>query len=284
MAFTVHAIDGSFAGEARGVQLWKGMRTTTLSRIGQAWQEHGVLVFRRQALSEDELVAFSSRFGELERIVRADWASPTRPEITQISNLRNAAGASIGGLGSGELAWHTDQSYMARPATGAFLYCVEVPPRRGHTYWANLYLAYEALQRRIEGRRAVFSYAKRISGYEGEQPSPEEIAAKTPDVTHPLVHAHPLSGRKALYLDPSTTTGIAGLPEAEGRDLLESLNAHATRERFVYEYEWQVGDFVMWDNGFLLHRREPYDAQHNRLLKQTSVRLPPARHVVPDGP
>ena len=176
-------------------------------------------MFRRQALTEEELVTFSRRFGTPEVIVRTDWASKGHPEITQISNMRNATGDTIGGLGSGELDWHTDQSYMAEPATGAILYGVEVPEDGPQTYWANLQLAYEALPQetkaRIAGQRAIFSYAERYKDYEDESVPSEEILAQTPDVTHTLVQTHPTSGAKTLYLDPSTMVGIEGMDDAE---------------------------------------------------------------------
>lgn len=285
MPLAIRRSADGFAAVVEGLALWQGLDDAARRALIAAWGEHGVLVFPRQALGEAELLAFSRNFGAPERIVRADWASRVCPEITYVSNMRDDAGRAIGGLGSGELAWHTDQSYMAQPATGSFLYGTEIPATGGRTFFANLYLAYEALPaataKAIAGRRAVFSYAKRVSGYEGEQPDAAEIRRRTPDVLHPLVNAHPVSGRKALYLDPSTTVGIEGLPRDEGEALLDELARHATRPDFVYAHEWRVGDLIMWDNGFLLHRREPYDASQNRLLKRATVNLPPERHIVP---
>ncbi len=285
MSFDVIPIKESFAAEISGLALWAPVEAETAEELRRAWAEHGVLVFRRQVLSEPELLCFSRLFGEPEQIVRSDWASKECPELTYISNMRDDSGDPIGGLGTGELAWHTDQSYMPRPATGSFLYGVEIPTHGGRTYFANLQRAYEALPQAtknlIAPRRGIFSYAKRVAGYEGEQPDAEAIRRKTPDVTHPLVHTHPVSGRKALYLDPSTTIGIEGLPDDEGENLLEELGDHATRPEFVYTHEWQVGDVIMWDNGFLLHRREPYDASQNRLLKRATANLPADRHIGP---
>ncbi len=285
MAFTINPLDGGFAGEVAGLNLWSGLDRAAVEAIREAWSTCGVLVFRRQALTEDELVAFSARFGELVTIVRADWASNVRAEVTHISNLKDADGRPIGRPGSGEVAWHTDQSYRAHPATGTFLYAVEVPPEGGNTYFADLHLAYEALPQRIKdriaGRRGIFSYAHRVTGYEDEKPLPEEIRKETPDITHSLTQVHPLTGRTSLYIDPSTVIGIEGLPADEGRALLDEINAHAVKPQFVYEHEWRVGDLVMWDNGFLMHRRDPYDPAHRRYLKRTSVALPRERHIVP---
>ena len=128
--------------------------------------------------------------------------------------------------------WHTDQSYVTDPATGALLYMVEMPPDGGRTFWANLRLAYAALpkttRRRIEGLSAVYDYLKRQSGYDDEEPMSDELRRKTPPLMHPLVNTHPITGVKSFYLEPTTTTGIAGLRDDDGRTLLDELNAHAT--------------------------------------------------------
>jgi taurine dioxygenase len=284
MTHRIDPIDGSFACEVHGVSLWRPLDDTTVADIAAFWSSRGVLVFRRQSLSEAELVAFSRRFGDPDVIVRTDWQAAT-PEVLQISNMKDSAGRSIGGLGAGELGWHTDQSYVADPATGSVLYMVEMPRDGGRTYWANLQLAYDALPEKtksqIEGLNAVYDYVARQSTYDDEPEMSEELRRKTPPVTHPVVNRHPVTGRKSLYLDPTTSVGIAELPGAPGRELLDELNAHATQPEFVYAHKWQIGDVVMWDNGFLLHRRDPFDGSQNRLLKRTTLRLSPAHHIVP---
>ena len=236
-------LDNNFAFEVRDLDIWAGLGDAHVRTLDDALATHGVLVFRRQALTEHELVAFSNRFGTPDVIVRTDWASGANPEIIQISNMRNARGETIGGLGSGELAWHTDQAYMENPATGAILYGVEVPENGPRTYWANLRLAYDALppdtKASIENRRAVFSYAERYKDYNDETVPTEEILAKTPKVTHALVQTHPVSGAKTLYLDPSTMVGIEGMDEPEGRALLDELIHHSTRPEFVYAHTWR---------------------------------------------
>ena len=103
------------------------------------------MVFRRQAVSEEELIQFSEHFGEVVPHTRPDWASPTAREITIVSNMKNADGVGTGGLGTGELAWHTDQSFVPYPATGCLLCAVELPPDNPDTSWANLLQAYEGM-------------------------------------------------------------------------------------------------------------------------------------------
>lgn len=283
---TLRPAGNGFARIVEGIALHERPDGETREALDAALAEHGVLVFRRQALSEAELVEAASWFGAPELIVREDWASKYQPEITYISNMRGPGGDTIGGIGQGELAWHTDQSYMANPATGALLYCVETPAGSAPTSWANLESAWDALDHEtkaeIEGRRGIFSYAVRVAGYgEIDKMAEDEIRRRTPDVAHPLVHTHPVTGRKALYLDPGTMAGIEGMEPGEGRALLDRLIAHATGPRFVYRHDWQVGDAVLWDNGFLLHRRDDFDPAENRWLKRATFRPSPARHIVP---
>jgi len=278
----------SFAREIIGLRLWEPQDDPTIDELRALWADHPVLVFRRQALSEDELADFSACFGPLERTVRTDWASPVRPEVSLISNLKDAQARPIGGLGDGEIQWHSDQSYVKEAATGAMLYALELPPEGGTTSWVDLCAAYAGLpaglKRAIEGKRAVFSYAKRLAGYQGvDQVISEEAKRKTPPVLHPLVHTHPVTDKPALYLDSTTTIGIEGLDDAPGDALLEEIYESATRPEFVYRHHWQVGDALLWDNGFTMHRREPFDPSARRLMKRTTMFLPRDRHIVPEG-
>jgi taurine dioxygenase len=281
-------LDDSFAREVVGLRLWEPLDDQTVHRLRELWARHPVLVFRRQALSEQELADFSALFGPLERVVRTDWASPAVPEVGLISNLKDGQARPIGGLGDGEIQWHSDQSYMMNPATGAMLYALELPPEGGTTSWVDLSAAYAGLPDRrrhiVEGKRAVFSYVKRLAGYQGgDRVISEEAKRKTPPVLHPLVHTHPVTGKKALYLDSTTSVGIDGMDEASGIALLDEIYAFATRPDFVYRHHWQVGDVVMWDNGFTMHRREPFDPEARRLMKRTTIFLSRERHIVPDG-
>ena len=288
MALESRRLGDSFAFEVLGLPLWEPLEDGDIAELRDLWSRHPVLVFRRQALSERELARFSALFGPLERVVRTEWASPVVPEVGLISNLKDGQGRPIGGLGDGELEWHSDQSYMMKPATGAVLHALELPPAGGTTSWVDLSAAYEGLperlKRRIEGRRGVFDYVKRLAGYQGvDRVISDEARRKTPPVLHPLVHNHPATGKKALYLDSTTTVGIEGLDAADGALLLDEIYACATRPEFVYRHNWQVGDIVAWDNGLTMHRREPFDPAARRLMKRTTIFLSRDRHIVPEG-
>ena len=288
MPLAIHPLHPALACEVLGLCLWQEQSAETIAALRELWTRYGVLVFRRQALSEAELAAFCARFGPLERTVRTDWASPAVPEIGLISNLKDGQGRPIGGLGDGEIEWHSDQSYMLHPATGAGLYALELPPAGGRTSWLDLRAAYAGLaaelRRAVAGRRGVDSYVKRLAGYQGvDRVISEEARRQTPPVTHTLVHTHPLTGEEALYLDATTTIGVTGMDDAAGAALLEAIYRAAIRPEHVYTHDWQVGDLLLWDNGFTMHRREPFDAASRRLMKRTTMILDPTRHIVPEG-
>ena len=98
MPLTTKHIDGSFAIEIKGINLWEEPTTETIKELRDLWSRHGVMVFRRQAVSEEELIQFSAHFGEVVPHIRPDWASPTAREITNVSNIKNADGVGIGWL------------------------------------------------------------------------------------------------------------------------------------------------------------------------------------------
>jgi alpha-ketoglutarate-dependent taurine dioxygenase len=289
MTLETRSLHPTLAQEVLGLKLWERLDEPTVAELRDLYARYGVLVFRRQALSEAELAAFCALLGPLERTVRSDWASPAVPEVTVLSNLRDGLGQSIGGLGDGELQWHSDQSYMLKPATGAALYALELPPEGGETFWVDLRAAYAGLTRqlraKISGKRGIFDYAKRLAGYgrESDQKISEEAKSRTPPVTHALVRAHPETGERSLYLDSTTTVGIDYMDISSGLALLDELYASATRDEFVYAHQWQVGDLVVWDNGFTMHRRTPFDPAARRLMKRMTMNLDRYRHVMPDG-
>lgn len=279
----------TLAREVVGLSLWERLDDATVAELRGLYAQHGVLVFRRQALSEAELAAFCALFGELERTVRSDWASPVTPEVTIISNLRDGFGNPLGGLGDGELQWHSDQSYMQQPATGAALYALELPQSGGETFWVDLRAAYAGLPRqlraRIAGKRGIFDYTKRLAGYgrDTDKQISDEARRLTPPVTHALVHANPETGDRSLYLDSTTTTGIDYMDTTTSLALLDEIYEAATSEKFVYAHQWQVGDLVLWDNGVTMHRRTPFDPAARRLMKRMTMRLDRYRHVIPNG-
>ncbi|MSP51635.1 MAG: TauD/TfdA family dioxygenase [Alphaproteobacteria bacterium] len=280
MAFGIKKLTPHFVGEMTGVDMRK-LDDATFAAVKRAWRENQILVFRGQHLEEEALVEFSQRFGALETHVRTEYLSTEHSEILYVSNIKKG-GRAIGILSDHEVGWHYDQIYLTQPAVGSCLYAVKLPSAGGSTYFADMSRAYETLpaqmKNKIDGRKAVQSYDY-FNQYNSVATSSEQ-KKKTPDVEHPIVRTHPMTGRKALYICPGMTTRIVGLSEDESRTILKTLFDWCVQPEFVYRHDWQYGDAVMWDNACTMHRRDPFDEKSERLMKRTTI-LPPAELSVP---
>jgi taurine dioxygenase len=263
--------------EIRSVDL-KAVTDADFAAIQRAWNDHSALVFRGQQLNDDDLIAFSRRFGDL------DWAPVQEtgrrfveghPEIYVVSNVI-VNGEPIGSLGAGEASWHTDMSYLEIPPKASMLYALEVPPSGGNTYFCGMYHAYDslpdALKRRITGRMLKHDGTYNSGGYLRQGVTAGDDPVTSPGAWHPLVCTHPETKRRTLYLGRRRNAYIQGLPLAESEALLDELWAIATREEFTWWNEWQVGDLVLWDNRSTMHRRDPFDPTTRRILHRTQIK------------
>ncbi len=158
----IRSIDNSFAREVMGAQLWNGLSDAELEQVRAAWSDCGVLVLRRQSLSEQEIVEVSAIFGTPQVVRRTDWVSPEHPEVILVSNLKDQNNQQIGMPGSNDVECHTDRSYVANPSTSAMLYAVEIPNDGGSsTWWTNMRVGYDELSDDFKAesadKRAVLS-------------------------------------------------------------------------------------------------------------------------------
>jgi alpha-ketoglutarate-dependent taurine dioxygenase len=262
-----------------------------VEQIRRLWQESPVIIFRRQSLEEEEQVRFTELFGHCESANRKDIQSPYRDEIIYFSTLRYADGRFVGGFAGGDdVDWHSDQTFKVRPATGAMLYGVEVPQGGGDIYWSNQYGAWDLLpadiQKLVDGRTGTYRYAKRMAIMNTLELKDKESAqakemAKLPDAFHPVVLTHPVTGRKALYADPTTLVAIEGLSEAENARVLPILFEAGGNPGLVYRHKVRNGDLMLWDNGCTMHRRDEMQLGQPRLMKRTTFRLSADAHCVP---
>lgn len=283
MKLNTRPLSDSFGLEVLDVNLAE-LDDSTFAALLAMWQENPLLLLRRQAITESELVTFSRRFGELDVLVREDLQSPSHPEVIYVTNMKKEGGERLGGLGSYELNWHTDQSYREKPATGSIFFAVEMPEGVAETSWCNTELSHAALppelQEELQGLKGVTKY----KNFERDIKDPaklKEIHDLTPAVAHPMVLTHPGNGRKSLYIDISKTYEIEGLPPQRSEALLKELKAVMTRPEFIYTHSWRPCDVMMWDNSRLCHRRDSYDAQLPRLAKRTTIHMRPELFPVP---
>jgi alpha-ketoglutarate-dependent taurine dioxygenase len=260
-----------------GVDLSQPLAPALKHRILAAFRDHHVVVFPGQALTREQQYAFSANFGEVERHGASASGGKRLGVAHVISNL-DAEGRPVDRSSSpvSNHRWHTDKAYHAVPPLLTTLYAVEVPRHGGDTEFANTILGYAALsaetKRGIAGLRVVFRWgASRDPS--SSAPLPHSEARDRPPVDHPLVRTHPDSGAKALYLG-NHSSHIQGLPESEGRALLDRLLEHATQRQFAYAHRWRRGDLVMWDNRCLLHRAVANfeTGRERRVLHRTVVK------------
>lgn len=267
----------ALGAEVRGVDL-KSLDDAAFARLMQAWHEHSVLLIRSQVLSDQDLIAFSRRFGEL------DWAPIQEngrrfveglPEIYIVSNVK-VNGEPIGSLGDGEAVWHTDMSYLDLPPKASMLYALEVPPTGGNTSFCTMYGIYEALparlKERIAGLRIKHDGTYNSGGYVRQGVTPTDDPRTSPGAVHPLVCAHPVTGRRMLYLGRRRNAYLVGLDLAESEALLNELWSVVDRPEFAWEHVWRVGDLVLWDNRCTMHRRDAFDPNSRRIMHRTQVK------------
>ncbi|WP_439534593.1 TauD/TfdA dioxygenase family protein [Polymorphobacter sp.] len=270
----------TFGAEVIGVRLSGDIDPDQMNEIRALWLRYELLLFRDQEMTKDDQVGFSRLIGPLERHLREEWLNDTHPEILQISNIKKD-GKPLGALADTEVGWHYDQIYLPRPAIGSLLASVVIPPQGGSTWFADMTAAYDrlpaALKALVDGRVAVQSYAAFNAQY-STNPN-EKQNAMSPDLTHPLVRTHPYSGRRALYLCPGMTVQIVGLPKDESDAALAELFAWTIRPEFVYCHDWRLGDALLWDNACTMHRRDPFDGAHDRLMHRTTILPQPDRSV-----
>src|SRR5438093_2346813 len=226
-----------------GVDLSAPLPAAQREAIQQAFDRHLLLVFPSQGIDEPQQIAFSRQFGELQVHVLDQYRHPRYPEIYLLSNVK--AGKTTGEHpDKGTLVWHSDLSFQPRPALATILYGIEVPRAGGDTLYANMCAAYDALdsvmKELLSGMKAVHDLdASRRRA--GEPPMTEKQRAAAPPVEHPVVRTHPETGRKILYISRHVSH-FSGLPRKDSDELLESLMAHATQERFVFRHKWGQRD------------------------------------------
>jgi taurine dioxygenase len=269
---------GSVLGaEVRNVDL-KRLDDVTFSSLLRAFHDHSVLLVRGQALSDQDLIAFSRRFGDL------DWAPVQEngrrfveglPEIYIVSNVKKN-GEPIGSLGAGEAVWHTDMSYLEAPPIASALYALEIPPVGGNTSFCSMTAIYEALpvelKRRIADLTIKHDGTYNSGGFLRQGVTPSDDPRKSPGAVHPLVCTHPDTGRAMLYLGRRRNAYLLGLELAESEALLDELWTHVARPEFAWEHVWQVGDLVIWDNRCTMHRRDPFDDNSRRIMHRTQIK------------
>jgi taurine dioxygenase len=261
------------------------MSESRFGEIHRAFLDHGVLLFRDQDITREEHIAFSRRFGELDR---HDSLPRDRhrdyPELLMVTNEPKPDGSPSDTKYTGR-QWHSDMSFTTAPSLGSLLKSYAVPEVGGDTLFASMYLAYDALsdgmKKLIAGLHGIhLSGTRRLANDNSGIERQAEQKKLNPPVAQPVVRVHPETGRKALYIGDKVSR-FEGMTEEESRPLIEYLVGHATRPEFLYRHQWRRHDILVWDNRCTMHQAlGDFDETQLRHLERTTVLGTPSGHVV----
>ena len=274
---TIHvsAEPSGFGAEIVGPDLARPLSKDQLAEVKAAWARHAVVAFPDQPLTLDQLEAFTLQIGPFGH----DPFIAPMPGHPNVLELRREPDEKATNFGAG---WHSDWSFQEQPPAATLLRSEVVPPGGGDTLFCDCARAYEALSEVMKTMlaplRAVHS-ATRAYGVKGvfaretEKRSLQIIVSPEADksLTHPLVRTHPVTGRKALFISPVYTTGIAGMTEKESQAILGFLFQHMIQEPFIYRHKWREKMLLMWDNRCTMHFAEGGYDGHLRLMHRTTV-------------
>jgi taurine dioxygenase/putative 2-oxoglutarate oxygenase len=270
-------ITDTIGTEVRGIDVAGEVSARDFDRIYQAWIDTTILLFRGQAMTPAQHIAFTRRFGEVVKYTRSEFSENEHPEILVLSNITQD-GKLIGSPVSGRV-WHTDGHYLTDPPAGSMLYAIEIPPAGGDTLFANMIAAYDELpavtKERIGNLKVVVSRGQsRPYNYpDRPAPTPQEWAEWV-DVPQPMVRVHEVSGRTAIYAGGNVPWRIEGMPAEESAPLVTFVQEFSVKPRFTYRHQWLPGDIIVWDNRSAMHKATHYGQQYRRLLNRTTFSGP----------
>ena len=281
--FDLNVSDSAVGAEIIGLNLSQGIEDATFAEVEDAFNKHSVVVIRDQALTPQQLVEFSTRFGTPQINVRSEVNRSETPEVMLISNVMER-GKPVGSQDAGRY-WHSDLCYLEKPSKVTLLNAIEVPEKEGKvfgdTMFAGVAAAYDALseaqKQDLAPLMAANSYRymwnKKVREF-GQRPplTDEELKKYPPDAIHPLIRTHPITGRKCIFVCEGYTHAIVGMSEQEGWDVLEDLFAHIIRTEFRYTHSWRAGDLLMWDNCAVQHKAtSDFSLPLRRLMQRCTV-------------
>lgn len=277
MSIVVEPSGATCGARVTNVDITRPLEPATVAEIRAAWLRHLVLAFPDQAMSDDDLERFTLAFGPFGD---DPYIAPI-PGREHVIAVRRRAGETAPLFAEN---WHSDWSFQVRPPAGTCLFGVTIPPVGGDTWFADQHAALDAmppeLRERLEGKLAIHSarggYAPSGTYGEADQRTdrsmdirPSETAMATH--LHPIIRAHPETGRLGLFGCIGYIIGIDGMDDDAARALLLELYAWQTRDEFVYRHRWEPNMLVMWDNRSVLHRATGGYDGHDRLLHRTTI-------------
>ena len=274
-AFTVRPLTPLLGAEIAGLDLARGVSPDVFRDLYDAFLRHQVLLFPPAELPPAAQVAFARQFGEVQVHVMSMYHADGFPELYRLSNL-DAEGKPNGRHpDKGTLVWHTDGSWRRVTGQATIIYGEVVSDVGGETHLCDMYGAYDRLsdawKRRIAGMRAVHNLDFSRTRRHGTDLMTEAQKREAPPVEHPVVRRHPETGQVCLYLGDHAES-IVGMPYAEGRALIDELNALAVHPDLTYRHRWQPRQLLLWDNRCTMHRATEYDPRtERRVVRRCTV-------------
>ncbi len=275
---TVRPLGNACGAEIMGADLTRDLTPAQVATIQQAWDEHLVLLFRGQDISQDDQLRFAANFGELGARKKApeqlrdlvEGKLQLDPRVLLVSNMKEN-GVPLGAFGDGDMWFHIDSGYSERPYKYTFIYGLKLPSTGGNTLFGNMYKAYDAVPERLKkvltGKRALHVHEYKRN----EKVDANTDISKVPHWFHPVFITHPRTGRKSLFVDRLMTARIEGFSAQDSDEILAELYEIGENPATVYEHEWQLGDFVMWDNLATIHARTYFPKEEDRMLRRCTI-------------
>jgi alpha-ketoglutarate-dependent taurine dioxygenase len=277
-AFDIAPLDATFGAVVTGLRLAE-LDDAGWRELHAAWLEYALLVFPGQHLAREQQIAFARRFGPLEF------------EMAALSNVRTDGSLRIESdnddmmkILKGNMGWHADSTYMPVQAKGAVFSAEVVPTVGGHTGFADMRAAYDALDETLKARverlqaRHSLHYSQSKLGHQTKKADGEYNGYGLHDgpvPLRPLVKIHPETGRKSLLIGRHAHA-IPGMEPAESERFLEELIDFACQPPRIYHHAWAPGDAVLWDNRCLLHQATPWDMTQKRIMWHSRIAGDPA--------
>ncbi|WP_434673291.1 taurine dioxygenase [Pseudomonas sp. Z1-14] len=268
---TVTPLSVALGAQISGIDISQPLAPEDRDTIEQALLEYQVLFFRDQPIEPAQQARFAAYFGDLH--IHPIYPNvPEQPEVlvldTAVTDVRDNA------------VWHTDVTFLPTPAMGAVLSAKLLPAFGGDTLWASGIAAYEALsaplKSLLEGLTATHDFTRsfpleRFGNTAEDRLRWEEARRKNPPLSHPVIRTHPVSGRRALFVNEGFTTRINELSETESEAILKLLFAHATRPEFTVRWRWQANDVAFWDNRVTQHFAVDDYRPNRRVMHRATV-------------
>ncbi|MCW5751260.1 MAG: TauD/TfdA family dioxygenase [Alphaproteobacteria bacterium] len=247
--YRVEKLAPAIGAEIHGVDLAQGVDDALFGRIHDALMEHQVIFFRDQTIDIDQHVDLAKRFGKPLYSKKLKMYSEKYDCLSLLEN--DGSKIAVGSV------WHTDNTDFEEPPMGSLLYCEVAPSVGGDTLWASMYAAYDALskstQEFLEKLTALHDNSNVRRRYSGKDVIPMSGTNVEAPSEHPVVHRHPVTGRKALFVNSNYTQRIVGVSDIESRHILQMLYEHCQRPEFQVRFRWRAGSLAIWDNRCTQH-------------------------------